>query len=415
MADSTMNMNMVEDASKSIHAARMTSPHHGSTSRYLFGIHPSVFHSDALTDSRYRLSADGSIANGRYSSWANAQANEANKTNGTPYTSIVGDNIAYDEMGRFNRYGWLYPDDEVGPTNGLVFMTRPDLNIFQTGMGTGDPIGNMTYQCLANELFTYVAMTDPVILLGLTQSGGGGYYKHHFITFLTDRVEEYQIPDFSIKVNEISQPFTNFKVNYAGNANDSLSGSEFQITFRETSNFRILKFFQTWVEYMNNLARGVFNPKDEYRRSSLEVGAQIMDYCSSVYFIRVKPDNEIVYFHKQTGAFPKGVPHNVQSYNRGSNIDNKITIEFAGGFPEPLTPVTLGEFNYNSQVFDMSEVENNVAKDYGMGQGINAFEDPDYTGSTWGPPLVKRPVILQVGPGSSGNGACKYYLQWLRN
>ena len=372
-------------------------------SLYEDGKHPSENVFGEGVQYRERLLQNASIADSRLDIFNKRQS--------------VGGSESYNrdafEMTVFNRYGWLYPEDELGSTQAYVFIVRPDLNILRNDQSAGSAIVLNT-QAENHEYFRYIMDTDPTILWGLTQQfcTGDAEDSHHFIPFLLDRVEEYSVPDYEIHVNEMTQPFTNFKTNYAGNSNDSLSGSSVSITFRETANLRVLKYFHAWIEYMNCLSRGLFEPRYEYKYSKLTDGALRLDYTTSIYFIRVKPNMEIVYFHKQTGLFPKSVPHSGMSYNRGQQPENRVTVEFVGGYPEALNPGNLYEFNMNSGILmnkdglsPANRVRYNTATNYGYDPGTN------YTGGTWGQPLVGSPYIVQTVE-TAGN-PCKYYLGWL--
>lgn len=372
--------------------------------RYKDNMHPSD--SMFVSEKRDALEANASIANSRLDVFNQRQAGPSTNIDESMSYVDVSNRSAF-EMTTFNRYGWLYPDEELGATMGLVFIVRPDLNILKADQTSGDAVV-LNEQAAMNEYFRYINLTDPTILWGLTQEYfiGSSTLKHMFVPFLLDRVEEYSLPDYEIKVNEITQPFTNFKTNYAGNANDSLSGSTATVTFRETANLRVMKYFQAWVEYMNCISRGTFEPRYTYKHSKLTSGALRLDYATAIYFIRVKPNMEIVYFHKQTGLFPKSVTHNQMAYNRGQQAENRISIEFVGGYPEALSPNTMAEFNWNSGVTDVNLILNNSASDYGY--------DPDgYTGGTWGQVLVGNPYIVKTVE-TIGN-PCKYYLGWLRS
>ena len=259
-------------------------------SLYEDGKHPSENIFGEGVQYRERLLQNASIADSRLDVFNKRQSTGGTGGDGTFNRDAF-------EMSVFNRYGWLYPDDELGSTQAYVFIVRPDLNILRTKQSAGSAI-MLNAQAENHEYFRYIYSTDPTILWGLTQQfcTGDASNSHQFIPFLVDRVEEYSVPDYEIHVNEMTQPFTNFKTNYAGNSNDSLSGSTVSITFRETANLRVLKFFHAWIEYMNCLSRGLFEPRYEYKYSKLTDGALRLDYTTSIYFIRVKPNMEIVYF-----------------------------------------------------------------------------------------------------------------------
>lgn len=376
-----------------------------STSLYKGGIHPSEYilptdnGNNSASYTRDALTAGGSVSCSRLDSYLKAQE-MVGQYDATKIHTIK--NFSATEMSVFNRYGWLYPDDEMDVTQSYVFIVRPDLNI----LTPDNDFVKLNTQAARNPYFQYLNMTDPTLLLNLTQQVNADKTSHHFIPFLVDRVEAYHVPDYEIKINELSQPFTNFKTNYAGNANDSQSGSQFTITFREANGLRVLKLFHAWIEYMNCLSRGTFDPYDVYKYSKFESGALMLDYATSVYFMRVKPNMEIVYFHKQTGVFPKAAPHSNMSYNRGSQPGNTLDIEFVGGYPEVLSPYSMADFNFNSNVTDVQKIINSSASNYGYDLGAN------YTGGSWGTPLVGSPYIIQSSP-SLGKRS-KYYLGWLQ-
>ena len=294
----------------------------------------------------------------------------------------------------FNRYGTILADDEASTSLGYVFMVRPDLNLISSDSNN---LGELHRQTTANPFIAYMAKADPSLLLSLTHSIGSA--SHHFISLLYDRVDEYQITNFEIGTHEMTQPFTGYKTVYAGNGNGTLSSCQFEIGFRDTATLRVTKLFYLWVSYINGISLNLFAPKEEYLYSKYYQGSQVIDYATSIYFIRTRPDGEIIFFHKVTGAFPTSVPFNMQSYNRGSNPDPKISIQFVGGYPEAMNPVTIGEFNYNATggTFRIK----GIAPDYNP----SGFGGLGYTGDT----MVGAPVILERETETHG---IKFYLCW---
>lgn len=305
----------------------------------------------------------------------------------------VGGDSCQSEMATFNRYGVLFADDEASSTLGYVFMVRPDLNIIKSA-SQGDI--TLTEQMRTDVGMAIYAATDPTLLLNLTQNSTGGY-SHQFMPLLYDRVDEFQITPIELHTHEMTQPFSNFKTVYAGNANNSLSQCQFSIGFRETSDLRVTKLFHVWISYINGITLNLFAPKDEYLKSRWTHGAQVIDYATSIYFIRTKPDGEIIFFHKITGAFPTNVPCDQQSYNRGGQTDNKIQVNFAGGFPESLNPLTLREFN-----------ENSLGKNFALGELAKDY-DPYYSGaSDSGDIFTSSPAIFVY----NGSGRKRFFLSW---
>lgn len=292
-----------------------------------------------------------------------------------------GESLSINNEGNtFNRYNWIYPSEELTGLISYVFLVRPDLNIVKPTSPTNQI--ELTETCGHDSYFQSLALTDPELLRNTCAKYA--FYTHDFVNFLLDRVETYQINDWGVSTQEVSQPFTNFKTQYAGNANDSLSAREFSITFRETADLGVTKFFTAWVRYMNGVVMNRFDTKKEYKISRFTNGAPVLDYATSVYLIRTKPDgSEIVYFHKMTGAFPTTVPHSNWSYNRGTDkAENSIDITFSGGFPEPLNPQILAEFNRNSHF-------------YNAGNFSGSYAPSVSSMANWGQPIVGRPYILR--------------------
>lgn len=300
------------------------------------------------------------------------------------------------EMATFNRYGVLFADDEMSSSLGYVFMVRPDLNIVYDASGG---MSNLTLSAEtgADLYLAFLSKMDPTILMCLTQLHTGGYH-HQFIPILYDRVDEYQIPNVELATHEMTQPFSGFKTIYAGNSNGSQTGCQFEIGFRESADLRVTKLFQAWINYINGIALNLFRPKDKYLQAKYTDGSQVIDYATSIYFIRTKPDGEIIFFHKVTGAFPTQVPLSQQSYNRGGSPDNKITVSFTGGYPESMNPITMAEFNWNS-LGDLRGANITLAPHYNKeGFGGNSCTGDLFTGS----PLIFR----------STDGRNKFYLAW---
>lgn len=243
----------------------------------------------------------------------------------------------------FNRYKMVFPEDEISSFKTYVFIVRPDLNMLQAIAEDG--------------FFRDIQNNSPSILRNLTHSQAtdtfGPLPKTHFISFLYDRTLSYNLPDFNVKTYALDQPFTGFRTTYAGNSNESRSGTDFSITFRENVNLDVFRFFDAWVRYIDNVSTGVFSPYTEYMHSKFLNGVNEIDYATSIYLIMTKADGtEIVYWHKQTGAIPTGVPHNNWSYNYSGDVESTISIDFSGGYPDAMHPRILADFNYNAGLID---------------------------------------------------------------
>ena len=251
----------------------------------------------------------------------------------------------------FDRLYSVYLDMELDGLCQYVFMVRPNLNIFKTNDPT--KLATLTQSQInagyyanstpaKDQFFRYMKKSYPYILQSLTHELVG---DHDFIPYLVGRTESLQIPDYSLKGYKMNQPYTNYELPYASHALDSMTGGEFDITFREDNDLKIHKFFQTWLYYIDGVTRNKFSPKTKY------ITHNKIDYATSVYCITCKADAEtIVYWTKYTGAYPTAVPNSNLSFNLRGSVDNKITIPFSYFLQESLDPYILVDFNKNAHV-----------------------------------------------------------------
>jgi hypothetical protein len=247
-----------------------------------------------------------------------------------------GDYLGY--MNSFNRYFKIFPSDEMGNLISYVFIVRPDCNL-------DDAIAKDGY-------FHALSQQRNSPLIGLEQQREGLNITHHFIPFLVDRTLNFQVPDINLKTYDFEQPFSTYRTTYAGNTNESMSGSSFEIQFRENAELDITNFFNAWVKYISGVTTNRFIAKRKYIEAPLTQGTAVFDYATSIYFIRTKADgSEIVFYHKQVGVFPTTIPISNWSYSGPSGtVDNTIGVSFSGGYPESFNPYLLAEFNYNAGV-----------------------------------------------------------------
>ena len=291
----------------------------------------------------------------------------------------------------FNRFNKPFPSEEMGTLISYVFIVRPDLNMAAAAVADPSFYSNMMRY---PELYTALTYSD-------AEETNVKALKHHFIPFLVDRVQNYQIPDINLKTYEFEQPFTSFKTTYAGNTNESRSGATFDISFRETQSLSITRLFDMWVKYIDYVGAGLIPPKKKYIQSRILTGASIIDYATAIYLLRTKADgSEIVYFHKQVGGFPTNVPHSNWSFARDGATDNNITIQFSGAFPEPLNDRLLVDFNYNAGILQHGNPEK---------LEIMIPTQSEFVAASYVNPIVGVPFITV----DNTNGRPKYRLRWL--
>lgn len=247
----------------------------------------------------------------------------------------------------FNRYYTIFPDIELGDVKSWVFITRPDLFIYDNNMKesklAGSP-GTFTEGMTSiyyDPYMRYMRHMHAIILKSLTSQLTE---THDFIPFLVDRTESLQLQDLSIKNYEVTQMFTGHKLEYAGNGLESKTGGTLEISFREDYYCRVTKFFNTWLHYIDGVTRDIFRPRREY------VYLNKLDYTCSIYQIVTNPTgNDIIYFAKYTGCFPLNANHSNFSHQLRGTPDNKVSVTFAYSHFDALNLEIITDFNYNSR------------------------------------------------------------------
>lgn len=246
----------------------------------------------------------------------------------------------------FNRYYNIYPNLEISSLTSWVFITRPDLWLFKNDYSDlagnkDDPTTALRTAVYYDPYINYMYSSYPIILKMLTP---GLNTDHDFIPFLMDRTEMLQLQDINVKTEEISQLHTGYRMNYAGNSIDSTSGGSVDLSFREDSQLRVTKFFNTWLHYIDYVTRDLFRPRAEY------IYLHKLDYVCSIYQIICDPTGEnILYFAKYTGCFPVNVNHANFSHQLRGEPDTKVDVQFAYSHFDALNLEILGDFNLNSR------------------------------------------------------------------
>lgn len=248
----------------------------------------------------------------------------------------------------FDRLYSIWPNHEVSSMCTYVFFVRPDLNIINgnTNKLVSSNIDRKKYlpngSPSRDQHFKWMNKTYPNVL---GQLSGSRVKGHDFMPMLTGRVESINLPDYKVKDYKLTQPYTGYNMPYASHALESITGGEFEVTFRDDEDLIVLKLFQCWLYYINGVTRNMFSPKAKYLRNNR------VDYCTSVYVITCKADaSEIVHWVKYTGAFPTTAPHSNMSFNLRGGVNNKITVPFAYFHQEPLNPLSLIDFNKNANI-----------------------------------------------------------------
>lgn len=248
------------------------------------------------------------------------------------------DNLMRDHFEYFNRYKQEYPDMALDKTFAYVFMTRPDLNIFDSTSKTSE-----LHEQVANDPHCYyMHKTRPEILTSLSLNHST---EHHFNTFLSNKINSFEVSDEFIKTGEMGETFTGHKISFGKSNIESRTAGTFNIQYVDDKELNVMKMHKIWVDYISNVYRGVWNPKRDY------IINKVLDYAVSVYYILVGGDGEtILFWSKYIGVYPTNIPTSTLSYSKGSMVQMpEYSITYQYSIKEDFNPIALAEFNMNSK------------------------------------------------------------------
>ena len=265
----------------------------------------------------------------------------------------------------FNRFQLEFPDVYLKNTIGVMFFTRPDLNLFNNGQ--------MTAMIANDPRCNLIVSNHPTLSKLLTKEGLGD--GHYFNPLLSNMAQSLDIQDDSVDTLEVGESYVGYKMQYSKHNVKSITSGTITVKFKETFDTAITNTHQLWVDYQSNVYRGIFEPKEEY------IWGKELDYACDIYYFLLDQDGETIRFwSKYYGCFPHNVPKSVYSYDFGAQVQfPELSVTYGYTYKEDLSPVALIEFNKNS----------NIAP----GQSTTYVKNYNTQLGTCGPTWVGKPFI----------------------
>ena len=249
-----------------------------------------------------------------------------------------------------NMYNIEFPDAAIGKTFTKIFFTRPDLNLF-------DPESKSIklLESIDNDpTYHYAYYRNPLSLQLLTAN----YTADNDLNLLlSDRCRSFDVADENIETQVVGENVLGYKMLYGKSMNQSLTAGTFNITISDTRDAVIYLMLNGWVKYISDVFHGIHSPSKDHRKN------KEIDYmCSCYYFVLAEDGETLLYFTKYYGVFPINIPSSSFSKSVGSMINNlDYNIQFGYCFKDPISVMTLHEFNLNSVRKKMSEIEKETA------------------------------------------------------
>lgn len=244
----------------------------------------------------------------------------------------------------FNRFKIQYPDELLRNAYGVMFFTRPDLNIMDDDKSADDKVTwYIRHQVKRNLRDFYILLQNPAIGGLLTERGGNisALKNHNFNPLLSNQAQGIEVVDDSVDLLEYGETFTGYKMHYSKSITKSTAAGTLNIKFKETYDLAITNLHQIWVDYQSNVYKGIFKPKPNH------IWAKELDYACNIYYFLLDQDMEtILFWTKYYGCFPSNVPKSTFSFDFGSNVQfPDVTVTYNYIYKSDLSPQTLVEFN----------------------------------------------------------------------
>lgn len=251
-----------------------------------------------------------------------------------------------DWYNKFSRIRPIDPFNTMSLTKEYLFFTKPDLHIINPN--TGD-----IAKCVASSSFMQDAVDRyrPVCeQLELSAS----YYSspaNPFATLLSNSVISHlQVPDASEENgNETGANTWGTKITYRGTSYASDQDQSFSLEFEDTKYIEVFMFFKIYDEYCKMKNLGAFEldyaDPENARWVNYTVNKILHDQFSIYKFIVGENGQDIIYWGKYTGVYPKGVPRDTFSEIAGNIQPLTFSVDFKAQFYRDMDPYILYEFN----------------------------------------------------------------------
>lgn len=306
--------------------------------------------------------------------------------------------IDNNQFDMYSRFGYSDPYNSITANREVLFITKPDLNIFGeddniSPSNTSINLAGMNSTLKANsELFEFAGSNYLPVLKQLQ------YHSDNipFMYLLSNKVtSSLELPGISAETVDTASNMYSTKITYRSHSITSDQGHDFTLSFEDTSHLDIYMLAKLYDEYHRLIRLGRIAPKKTYIKN------RVLDDMFSMYkFIIGEDGEEIKYWAKVTGIFLKDAPRSDLSEFPQDGI--KFSLSFYGHFVDDMKISILSEFNTICKMFQGDSIS---------GIGNSTYVIPTYDikiqgiDNRW----VRYPIIEK---GTRKDGTEKYLLTW---
>ena len=215
-----------------------------------------------------------------------------------------------------------------------IFMTRPDLNIFDSG---GNPLAN--WKSLDSYAYHLLNGDNREITKSLTDRS-----STIFLPVITSKYRGgYQVDSRTLKSLEKGTTYQGNSVQYAVHSTEHRRKKNFTIEYENDRNLIIWKIHAAWRDYIDIITfRTNFSPKRSYIYPT-----PTLDYAASMYYFVTKRDGRpLVSWEKMYGVLPENTSDDIFSGNNRIIFEPTISISYVASIKsEPNSMAVLEDFN----------------------------------------------------------------------
>lgn len=241
---------------------------------------------------------------------------------------------------KFTRFGIIDPNNTITNTKEYIFITKPDLCLFDTS--TGSTINNI----LANNPFFVDAISRYPNIAKQLQSSVS-LSDGPFMNILSNAVtSSLDIPGITADNIETAGNIMGTRMSYRGTSYKSDIDCDFNLEFEDTKYLDVYMLFKMYDEYEKlkwNAALDFSNCGSD-RWNNYIINKVLHDQVSIYKFIVAEDGYRIIYWARITGCYPNQIPREAFS-DMTSGGPQKLTVGWKGHFVRDMDPIIINQFN----------------------------------------------------------------------
>ena len=247
----------------------------------------------------------------------------------------------------FSRRGVLDPYNSLMGCKEFVFITKPDLCIFQKTENTYEVSKAISNNGTVTNAFFEDAVTryrNVALQLQYSKSRNDGPFMNILTNALTSSLD---IPGISANTIETAANIMGTKIVYRGTSYKSDEDLSFSLEFEENKYLDIYMLFKIYDEYEKMKWDGRLNLSADGCDTWINyiLNRVLHDQMTIYKFIVAEDGYRILYWARLTGCFPTSVPRDAFSDVSLDSGQQKMVVQWTGHFVRDMDPIILLQFN----------------------------------------------------------------------